>query len=150
MKVAVNYKRFTRLFFILVTTMLFINSCEVAKDIVGNITVSKIEGEWSCDENSEYFKKSTTSVYSVYISPDADNDNGVIIDGFYNLGDLGVKANVSGLTITIPQQTVEGGFTILTGSGIVSANYKEITWSYNINIGGDAVDHVTAVYTKAK
>lgn len=149
MKTFIKKNRFSGFLVSLVILIPLFNSCEVANDIIVNVTVSKIKGNWSCDENSQYFKKSTTSVYDVTISPDADNDNGVIIDGFYNLGDLGVKANVSGLTITIPQQDMEGGFTILNGSGFISSNYKVITWSYDINIGGDAVDYVTAVYTKA-
>jgi len=128
---------------------LLVNSCEIADDILGNVTISKIRGEWQCDENSEYFdKKSAAQVYSVFISADVDNVNGVLIDGFYNLGDIGVQANVSGLTITIPEQVVEGGYTILSGTGVISGNYKEITWSYDVNIGGDAIDNVTAVYTK--
>ena len=128
---------------------LLVNSCEITDDILGNVTVSKLSGEWICDENSEYFdKKSTASAYSVYISADVDNVNGVLIDGFYQLGDIGVKANVSGLTITIPEQVVEGGYTILSGTGAISGNYKEIEWSYDVNIGGDAIDNVTATYTK--
>ena len=69
-------------------------SCEVADDLLGNETVAKLEGEWSCDETSEIFK-STLEVYTVTISPDPDNVNGVIIDNFYNVG-ISVKANVSG------------------------------------------------------
>ena len=148
MRTFIRKHRFSGFIISLMSLIPLINSCEVANDLIGNATVAKLEGNWSCDENSEQFKKSTTSVYSVHIAPDADNVNGVIIDGFYNLGDIGVKASVSVLTLTIPQQTVEGGFIILNGSGVISVNYKKITWSYNINIGGDAVDHVTAVYTK--
>jgi hypothetical protein len=133
----------------LTNLLLMVNSCELTNDIIGNVAVTKLEGEWNCDEDSEYFKKkSTSSAYSVYISPDPDNENGLLIDGFYNLGDIGVKAEVYGLSITIPEQIVEGGYKILSGNGIVSSNYREITWTYNINIGGDAVDHVTATYTK--
>lgn len=127
------------------------NSCELADDLAGNATISKIEGDWNCEEDSEYFKKSTEttkSTYTVYISPDADNDNGILIDGFYNLGDVGVKAEVYGKTITIPKQTVEGGYEILSGTGLISGNYNEITWEYHVNIGGSAVDDVTAVYTR--
>jgi hypothetical protein len=136
----------SRYLLLIMLTGFVVNSCEVAESLLND--VGKLEGEWTCDETSEYFKKTTASVYSVYISPDADNVNGIIMDGFYNLGDVGAIANVSGLTITIPSQSLEGGYTILSGTGTISSNYKTITWSYNINIGGDAVDHVTAVYTK--
>lgn len=126
------------------------NSCELADDLGGNATISKITGDWDCAEDSEYFKKSTKSTqsnYSVYISPDPDNDNGILIDDFYNVG-VGVKAVVNGNTITIPGQTIEGGYVILSGTGLISGNYNEITWEYRINIGGSAIDDVTAIYTR--
>lgn len=128
--------------------ILTVTTCDVADDLLGNATVAKLEGEWNCEEESEYFKNTGTSTYRVYVSPDPDNENGVLIDGFYNLGDVGAKANVSGYSITLVSQTLEGGFIVVTGSGSILSNYKEITWNYNINIGGDAIDHVTAVYTK--
>jgi hypothetical protein len=139
--------RFSGLLVSTVSLFFLVNSCEVANDLIGNATVAKLEGEWTCEENSEYFKKSTSSAYSITISADADNPDGIIIDGFYNLGDVGVKANVTPYSISIPSQPA-GNVTILTGTGAISSNYKQITWSYNINIGGTAVDHVTAVYTK--
>ena len=131
--------------------LMLTNSCELADDLVGNATISKITGDWDCEEDSEIFKKSTESnksAYTVYISPDADNDNGILIDGFYNLGDVGVKATVNGNTITITNQTVEGGYVILSGTGLISGNYNEINWEYRVNIGGSRIDNVTAVYTK--
>ncbi len=131
--------------------LMMTNSCEIADNLVGNATISKIEGDWNCTEDSEYFKKSTASTkstYSVNISPDADNDNGILIDGFYNLGDVGVKAQVSGNTITIPEQVVEGGYVILSGTGLISSNYNEINWEYRVNIGGSAIDDVSAIYSR--
>ncbi|MFO7371253.1 MAG: hypothetical protein R6X09_13400 [Bacteroidales bacterium] len=74
--------------------LMLTNSCELSDDLLGNETISKITGEWDCYEDSEIFKKSTQSTYTVYISPDSDNDNGILIDGFYNLGNVGLKAVV--------------------------------------------------------
>ena len=131
--------------------LMLTNSCELADELIGNETISEIEGDWNCTEVSQYFKKSTASTastYSVYISPDADDDNGILIDGFYNLGDIGVKAKVNGNTITIPSQTVQGGYVILSGTGRISGNYNEITWVYRVNIGGNAIDDVNAVYSR--
>jgi hypothetical protein len=141
-----NYRTWTQL---VIGTGIFmlLNSCELTDDIGGNVTVAKLDAVWSCDEDSEYFKKSTAEIYEVQISPDPDNENGIIIDGFYGLNG-GVKATVSNLVITLPGQVMEQGNTLLSGQGIVSGNYNEITWSYDINIGGDAVDNVTAIYTK--
>ncbi len=126
--------------------LMLTNSCELGDDLLGNATISKIEGDWNCAEVSKYFKKSTSENYVVTISPDADNDNGILIDGFYHLGDIGVKAEVSGNNITIPSQTMEGGYVILSGQGLISGN--KITWEYKINIGGNTIDDVTAVYTR--
>lgn len=140
----------TVLILLALTMILVLSTCDVADDLLGNTAVAKLSGEWNCEEESEYFKSTAASSYRVYISPDPDNESGVLIDGFYNLGDVGAKANVSGSSITLLSQTLEGGFVVLTGSGSISSNYQEITWSYNINIGGDAVDHVTAVYTKVE
>jgi hypothetical protein len=125
---------------------LAVNSCEVADDIIGNASVAKLTGEWTCDETSEFFK-STLEIYTVYISPDPDKDNGIIIDNFYALGDIGVRATVSGSSVIIGTQTVEGGFTI-AGSGSISSNSEEISWVYTVDDGSGVVDHVTAVYTK--
>ena len=84
----------------------------------------------------------------VYISPDADNDNGILIDYFYNLGAVGVKAEVNGNTITISEQVLQGGYVILSGTGLISSNKNMINWEYKVNIGGSAIDDVTAVYTR--
>ena len=123
-----------------------VHSCDIAEELAGlNPTVAKLEGEWTCDENSEIYK-STLSVYSVTISPDPDNENGVIIDNFYGIN-AAVYASVSGMTLNIGQQTAEGGYEI-TGSGIISSNFQEINWTYTVDDGSGVVDHVTAVYTK--
>lgn len=128
--------------------LMLTNSCELTEDLLGNETISKITGDWDCAETSENFKKSTQSTYSVYISPDADNENGILIDRFYNLGDVGVKAVVYGNTITISEQVVQGGYVILSGTGLISGNKNEITWEYSVRYAGSAIDDVTAIYTR--
>jgi hypothetical protein len=143
---SVNKIRFSRLVYILLGVVLIVNSCDVADDLLGgNPTVDKLVGDWTCDETSEIFK-STSSVYAVTISPDADNDNGIIIDNFYGIS-AAVYATVSGMSLTIANQTAEGGY-VISGSGIISSNYQEINWTYNVDDGSGVVDHVTAVYTK--
>jgi hypothetical protein len=127
--------------------LMIISGCEVADDLLGNEVISEIEGEWSVDETSEVFgKKSTLSVYTVTISPDPDNLNGIIIDNFYNVG-ISVRANVSGSSITIPNQEAEDGYTVY-GSGTISGNRNEIDMSYVVNDGSAQDDNCTADYTK--
>ena len=123
-----------------------LNSCEVADDLLGgNETVNAIQGDWTVDETSEIFK-STLDVYSVTISPDADNLNGVIIDNFYNVG-ISVKATVSGNSLTIPNQNAEDGYTVY-GSGTISGNRQEINMSYTVDDGSGQEDNCTALFTK--
>jgi hypothetical protein len=139
-----NYKQIV----LLPVMLLMISSCELTNDLLGtNETIAELEGEWACAETSELFKKmlTPTSNYNVYISADADNENGIIIDGFYNLGDVGAKANVLGSTITMPEQTLEGGYTVLSGSGSVSSNKEVITWYFEINVGGDVCPEQSSI-----
>jgi|GEM_PF-1005916 len=121
-------------------------SCELADELTGTAaTIAKLEGEWTCDEQSEFYK-STAEVYAVTISADADNSSGVIIDNFYGLN-VSVDANISGMSLIIPNQTVEGGFTV-SGSGTISSNFEKIDLNYTVDDGSDVIDHVTAEYTK--
>jgi hypothetical protein len=137
--------RFRILAVILLGLMIILNSCELADDLVGNETVAELEGNWSVDETSEYFK-STLTVYTVTISPDPDNVNGVIIDNFYDVG-ISVRANVSGNSLNIPNQNAEDGYTVY-GSGTISNNSREIEMNYVVNDGSAQDDHATATYTK--
>jgi hypothetical protein len=126
--------------------LLFIWSCETIDTLTGGAaTVAKLEGDWTCDEQSEIFK-ATSEVYTVTLSADADNNSGVIIDNFYGLN-ASAKANVSGMSLIIPNQNVEGGFSV-SGSGTISSNFEKIDLNYTVDDGSGTVDHVTAVYTK--
>jgi hypothetical protein len=133
-------------FLIFLLSLVFTQSCEIASELTGAAaTIAKIEGEWSCDEQSEIYK-ATSEVYAVTISPDPDNSSGVIIDNFYGLN-VSVKANATGMSLIIPNQTVEGDF-VVSGSGTISSNYKRIDLNYTVDEGSSQIDHVTAVYTK--
>jgi hypothetical protein len=126
--------------------LLFTYSCETIDTLTGGAaTVAKLEGEWTCDEQSEIFK-ATAEVYTVTLSKDADNASGVIIDNFYGLN-ASAKANVSGMSLIISNQNVEGGFSV-SGSGTISSDFEKINLTYTVDDGSGTVDHVTAVYTK--
>ena len=124
-------------------------SCEELLNNLGNDedVREKIEGQWSCDETSEFFK-STAEIFTVYISPDPDDSTKVLIDNFYELGyDVSAVASVSGRNLYINSQTVGDGYTII-GSGTISSNYNEINWNYSVEDGSGEVDNVTATYTR--
>jgi hypothetical protein len=129
-----------------IVPLLFTYSCETIDTLTGSAaTVAKLEGEWTCDEQSEIFK-ATSEVYTVTLSADADNTSGVIIDNFYGLN-ASANANVIGMSLIIPNQNVEGGFSV-SGSGTISSNFEKINLSYTVDDGSGTVDHCTAVYTK--
>jgi len=128
---------------------IIIYSCELIDDnpATGDVR-ERIEGQWKCDENSQIYK-STELVYWVYIDPDPGDTIKVIISNFYNLGfDIYVYAKINSLNLSISQQTTKDGYKILSGSGNISSNYKEINWSYRVDDGSGEIDNVTATYTK--
>jgi hypothetical protein len=134
------------LFPVILMVVLFTLSCDPNNDLTGvAATVAKLEGDWTCDEQSEIYK-ATTEVYTVTISPDPDNTSGVIIDNFYGLH-IPAKANIAGMSLIISNQTLEGGFSV-SGSGTISSNFKVIDMAYNVDDGSGVIDHATAVYTK--
>ncbi|HEX2395824.1 MAG TPA: hypothetical protein VHI78_10780 [Bacteroidales bacterium] len=146
MKTILNNVKILRVIIFFSSLAFAAGSCEVADDIVGNEDVAALEGEWSVDETSEVFDKSTLSVYAVTVSADPDNLNGVIIDNFYNVG-ISIKATVSGNSLIIPNQNAEDGYTVY-GSGTISGNSSEINMSYTVNDGSAQDDNCTAVFTK--
>jgi hypothetical protein len=133
-------------YLLLLLPLFFTASCDKLNDLTGgSATISKLEGEWTCNEQSEVFK-ATTEVYTVTLSANADNPSGIIIDNFYGL-QASAKATVANMSMIISNQSVEGGFTV-SGSGTISSNFREINLKYTVDDGSGVVDHVTAVYTK--
>lgn len=122
------------------------HACELT-DGFSDVDVSKLEGEWLCEEQSEFYKSTSIAYYNVYISLDADADDRIIIDNFYQLGDVGVRAIVTGFDIYITSQILEGGFTV-SGSGKISDRGERIDWNYTVDDGSHVPDHVTAIYTR--
>ncbi len=143
-----NLLRSVRQFSILLLFLSFltIQSCETVDQLTGSAaTISKIEGDWTCDEQSEIYK-ATAETYTVTISADPDKASGVIIDNFYGLNSA-AEATVTGMSVIISNQTMEGGFDV-SGSGTISSDFETINLTYQVDDGSGSVDHVTAVYTK--
>jgi hypothetical protein len=128
------------------TMVVFVPGCEPDSGFTGDAaTVVKLEGEWTCDEQSEIYK-ATQEIYAVEISADLHSENGILIDNFYEINAT-ASATVSGMNLYISTQTIGANFTI-SGSGTIASNYKQINLSYTVDDGSGTVDHVTAVYTK--
>ncbi len=104
-----------------------------------------ISGLWLCNESGGY-KKSALETYYVEINPHPGDSTKVIISNFFNVDD-DAEAGISGTTLTLPGQTLEGGFTV-HGSGVISKNYTQIDWVYFVDDGSGEDNRVTAVYTK--
>ena len=134
--------------FIIFVTMVAV-SCELIDDLgPGGNGISKLEGQWKCDENSQNFKKSTMSIYYVYISSHPGDSTRVLISNFYQLGDnVEASARLSGQTLILDSQNLPGDFRIVSGSGSISSSFKTITWNYKVDDGSGDVDNVTATYT---
>lgn len=145
MKIVYKYLTFIALISAVVT------SCELIDDAgPADNAISKLEGQWRCDETSQNFKKSTMSIYYVYISPHPGDTTRVLISNFYQLGDhVGASARVNDQTLTLDAQNLPGEFRIVSGSGTVSASFKTINWSYRVDFGGGDIDNVSAVYTRS-
>jgi len=127
----------------------FATSCELIDDLGPNADgITRLEGQWKCDENSQNYKKSTMSIYYVYISPHPSDTTRVLISNFYQLGDhVEASARFSGQTLILDSQTLPGDFRIVSGSGTISSSFKTITWSYQVDDGSGDVDNATATYT---
>lgn len=133
--------------------VVFIFSCE--KDSLDNVSDirERIIGQWSVQEDSELLKSINTSYYTVNISSSEIDSSVVLIDNFYQAG-LGIAAEGEirdGKIVLISNQEIAnnyGSFTIISGTGSISNNYSEISWTYSIDDGLGNIDNVEAIYTK--
>ncbi len=98
-----------------------------------------LEGTWRVTENSDAFDPQYFEVGIEYYSGD---DSRIIIGNFSNLDMVAeVTANVSGLNISIPSQTVQDSHNNnyrISGSGTAASNLRRINFTYRID-GDDFV-----------
>ncbi len=128
-----------RLFFILVLVSLAAVSCD--DEIFGP---RSLEGTWRVTENSDVYGLQNFLAGIEYYPGD---DSRIIIGNFSNLDMVAeVVANVNGLSITIPSQTVQdshrNNFRI-SGSGTAASNMRRINFTYRID-----GDNYNAVFEK--
>ena len=102
---------------------------------------------WKVIEESSPLK-SEQGAYWVEIEKHPDKRNKVMIYFFHGLGDdVYAEASLSGSTLTLGSQVLQGGWTI-QGSGEIQKNWNEINWTYTADDGSSVIDQVTAVYTR--
>ncbi|HKL38393.1 MAG TPA: hypothetical protein VJ876_05810 [Bacteroidales bacterium] len=144
----------TRTIVILLTAGIFLFgmiSCEQEQTAAG--MRDALEGEWKVDENSEFYRKSATGVYNVYISLSTQDTTGLYIANFYQLTyENEVRATLdNGRIILDPGQEVtllNSLYKIVEGTGVVSSDYQSINWTYQVDDLSGEIDHVTATYSR--
>ena len=132
--------------------VVILSSCLPDEDTIPdtNDDRDKIADNWMCAENSPSFGE---QYYSVDIEKDSINENKVLIYNFYGLDDDSfLRATMSGMKLTITNETIEGH--LISGEGIISSNYKTINWTYEVTElkkytnGIKSSEIVTATYTR--
>ena len=102
---------------------------------------------WKCTESDTYLK-SAMSVYWVHIFEHPIDSSRILIYNFFDLDeDIAAEAIVSGKNISLPDQTLEGGFTF-HGSARISREADRIDWTYYLDDGSGKDTEITAVYTR--
>ena len=124
--------------------------CERITDVPADVEL--LEGEWNVDEQSQNFKAANAS-YRVYISISPQDSSRLQIFNFYHLGnDTEVLAKTDGnrLELLSNQSVSTSGvtYTIVSGTGIITDDYRNIDWEYKVDDGSGEIDNATAVYTK--
>ena len=132
---------------ILVMLAFLAYSCE---DLLGPDTGDdrdSLVDTWKVIEESSPLK-SEQGAYWVEIEKHPDKQDMVLIYFFHGLGnDVYAEASLSGSTLTLGSQVLQGGWTI-QGSGEIQKNWNEINWTYTADDGSSVIDQVTAVYTR--
>ncbi len=144
MKHHLNFLKFPG---ILVVLAFLAYSCE---DLLGPDTGDdrdSLVDTWKVIEESSPLK-SEQGAYWVEIEKHPDKQDMVLIYSFHGLGDdVFAEASLSGSTLTLGSQVLQGGWTI-QGSGEIQKNWNEINWTYTADDGSSVIDQVTAVYTR--
>lgn len=130
---------------LVLTSFTYLQSCVPDDDQVPKPdetdTRSKYTGDWNISENSQVFG---TTNYLINIKAGSGSSE-ILLTNFYNLGfQDSVTATLSGTSISIPTQTVDGH--TVSGSGNIETD-KFITLNYKVN-DGSGNDNVTAELRK--
>jgi hypothetical protein len=141
-----NMNRNRSSLYCLIILILLASGCEeILTGPEGGDPRDRVAGLWLCDESGGYLK-SVAETYYVEIDPHPYDSSKVVISNFFNVDD-DAEAILSGSRLTLPGQTLEGGFTI-SGSGMISKSDTEINWEYFVDDGSGENYKLTAVYTK--
>lgn len=136
--------------FSILTVSLFFASCASDKkdDPLAPTTSTgderdKFVATWSVNETSALLGGSSS--HTVTISKSSAISSEILINNFYELPSSSVRASVNNSIVTIPYQSVSGGF-VVGGKGTMN-NATTINLTYTTAIGTDR-DSCSAIYTK--
>ncbi len=135
-----DLQSYSKILFLTFALVFIAISCEVDDPFDQSDTIDELTGDWTCYEQSSILGNTT---YTVTISPDPMNTNGILIDNFYGINES-IEAVVNGSILTIPDQTTPDSYTI-SGSGTISGNKNTINLNYTVEDDG-GTDNCTAVY----
>ncbi len=134
-----NYKFFKIFSLIIITSVLFLVSCE-PDDVEPEDPRDDFAGSWLCTEN-------TNVTYTVVISKDPAKSTQILLNNFHHLGtDEVVLATIAGSSVVIPKQNVCDNTMEVNGNGYMETKSK-ISFDYYVNDFAD-IDTIHAVYTK--
>lgn len=138
-----SLKKLSGLFIVL----LVLNSCEFVEQVDpdGNDDPrDNIVDTWRSTEISDIYGKSS---YLVDIAKEPQDSTGLILSNFYNLGvDAEVDGTLNGSKIIIPLQVVDGNQ--ITGEGIISPDYQDIDFTYEVDDGSGEIDNASAEFSR--
>lgn len=131
---------------LIIGTLFIFSGCEDL-NLGSNDSRDDITGTWRCDETNNF--KSSLEVYTVEIEKDTEDSTKIIILNFYNQGIFTeVVGTYQNNVISMEPQPIANGYSLNSGSGVVSSNEREITWNYQVDDGSGILDNATATYTR--
>ena len=132
---------------VLILTGLGLSSCEdLLTDLDGGDPRDKLIDTWRVEETGGS-KKSAMEVYWVEIFKHPNDSSRVMIFNFYNV-DADAEAVLSGNSLSLPRQDLDGGFTISGSGQIQGSKANEIIWTYSVDDGSGVAENITEVYTR--
>jgi hypothetical protein len=126
--------------------LLLAAGCELLNTDSDLSVAERLQGRWEVNENTPDFK-STEQFYFVDIQIYAIDENKILIDKFFDIDNGSVVAEINGMTLSLAQQEIGDGYWVY-GTGVISGNYKTITWNYYIDEGSGTWHQADAIYTK--
>jgi len=137
-----------RVFLLLLLLMgIGFSSCEdLLNDLDGGDPRDKLIDTWKVEETTGSIK-SASEVYWVEISKHPNDSSKVVIFNFYNV-DADAEAVLSGNTLSLPLQDLEGGFTISGKGEIQGSKANEIIWTYSVDDGSGMAENIKEVYSR--